>query len=107
MEPWLWTREMSHAMFSINSHWNSTINLMSFRNRFASLENCVHLISGLLGAIPDGPRAATTRFHDLWASRDFLVDYRPGAGLRVSPHLYSADEKLDAGMTEIDPFVSA
>jgi kynureninase len=26
--------------------------------------------------------------------RNFLVDHRPGAGIRVSPHFYSADEEL-------------
>lgn len=26
---------------------------------------------------------------------DFIVDYRPGAGVRISPHFYSTDEELD------------
>jgi kynureninase len=43
--------------------------LLPFRNRFASLNNCCHLISNSLGAMPDGARAATARYHDLWENR--------------------------------------
>jgi kynureninase len=27
--------------------------------------------------------------------REFLVDFRPGAGVRVSPHFYTKDEEID------------
>jgi kynureninase len=30
------------------------------------------------------------------AKRDVLVDFRPGAGIRVSPHFYTTDDELDA-----------
>lgn len=33
--------------------------------------------------------------------RDFLVDYRPGAGVRVSPHFYTKDEEIDLTVREI------
>ncbi|MBZ5603279.1 MAG: aminotransferase class V-fold PLP-dependent enzyme [Acidobacteriia bacterium] len=33
--------------------------------------------------------------------RDYLVDYRPGAGIRVAPHFYSKDEELDLIIREI------
>jgi len=33
--------------------------------------------------------------------RNFLVDYRPGAGIRVAPHFYSKDEELDLTIREI------
>jgi kynureninase len=33
--------------------------------------------------------------------RDFLVDYRPGAGIRVAPHFYSADDELELTVREI------
>lgn len=33
--------------------------------------------------------------------RDFIVDYRPGAGIRISPHFYTKDDELDAAMFEI------
>lgn len=33
--------------------------------------------------------------------RDFLVDYRPGAGIRLGPHFYNTDEELDLTIREI------
>ncbi|MGB7621778.1 MAG: aminotransferase class V-fold PLP-dependent enzyme [Terriglobia bacterium] len=34
--------------------------------------------------------------------RNFLVDYRPGAGIRLSPHFYNTDDEIDAVVTEIE-----
>jgi kynureninase len=28
-------------------------------------------------------------------SREFIVDFRPGAGVRISPHFYTTDEELE------------
>ena len=33
--------------------------------------------------------------------REFLVDYRPGAGIRISPHFYTSDDELDTVIHEI------
>jgi kynureninase len=33
--------------------------------------------------------------------RNFLVDHRPGAGIRVAPHFYSSDEELELTIHEI------
>jgi len=33
--------------------------------------------------------------------RDYLVDYRPGAGIRIAPHFYTKDEELDLVIQEI------
>jgi kynureninase len=33
--------------------------------------------------------------------REFLVDYRPQAGIRISPHFYNKDEELDLVIQEI------
>jgi kynureninase len=33
--------------------------------------------------------------------REFLVDYRPGAGIRISPHFYTGDDELNAVILEI------
>jgi kynureninase len=33
--------------------------------------------------------------------RDFIIDYRPGAGIRVSPHFYTTDEELEAVVKEM------
>jgi len=35
-------------------------------------------------------------------SRDILIDYRPGAGIRVAPHFYTGDDELDAAVAAID-----
>jgi kynureninase len=35
------------------------------------------------------------------AKREFLVDYRPGAGIRIAPHFYTTDEELDLTIREI------
>ena len=29
------------------------------------------------------------------AKRDILMDYRPGAGIRIAPHFYTRDEELE------------
>ncbi len=39
--------------------------------------------------------------------RDFLADFRPGAGIRVAPHFYSKDEELDLIVREIRRIVDA
>jgi kynureninase len=33
--------------------------------------------------------------------REFIVDYRPGAGIRISPHFYTKDEELELVISEI------
>jgi kynureninase len=34
--------------------------------------------------------------------RDILVDYRPKAGVRMSPHFYNKDEELETAITAVD-----
>jgi len=34
-------------------------------------------------------------------ARDILVDYRPKAGIRLSPHFYNRDEEIDFAMEQI------
>jgi kynureninase len=41
------------------------------------------------------------------AARDVLVDYRPGAGIRVSPHFYTSDEELALFFDELARAASA
>jgi kynureninase len=33
--------------------------------------------------------------------REFIVDYRPGAGIRISPHFYTSDEELELVVREM------
>ena len=44
------------------------------------------------------PAAAITR--EL-VRREFIVDYRPGAGVRISPHFYTKDEELELIIAEM------
>jgi kynureninase len=34
-------------------------------------------------------------------ARDFLIDYRPGAGIRIAPHFYNTADECDAVIAEI------
>jgi kynureninase len=40
------------------------------------------------------------------ADDDILVDYRPGAGIRVAPHFYTADEEIERTMDAIVALVA-
>ena len=40
-------------------------------------------------------------------SRDIVIDYRPGAGIRVAPHFYTRDDELDAAVAAIDEALHA
>jgi kynureninase len=46
--------------------------------------------------VPHGPQVTAELLR-----RDFLLDHRPGAGIRVAPHFYSKDEELDLTIREI------
>ncbi len=35
-------------------------------------------------------------------ARDILVDFRPGAGIRLAPHFYTRDDELDGAVAAID-----
>jgi kynureninase len=35
-------------------------------------------------------------------ARDIVIDYRPGAGIRVAPHFYTADDELESAVAAID-----
>ena len=51
--------------------------------------------------VPEAARVAKTL-----NARDFVVDYRPGVGIRLSPHFYNTMDEIDAMMREIDRIVS-
>jgi kynureninase len=46
--------------------------------------------------VPDASRVAAAL-----NARDFVVDYRPGVGIRLSPHFYNTMDELDAMMREL------
>ena len=39
-------------------------------------------------------------------ARDVVVDYRPGAGIRIAPHFYTTDDELDAAVAAIDEILA-
>jgi kynureninase len=39
-------------------------------------------------------------------ARDVIVDYRPGAGIRVAPHFYTSDDEVDAVVQQIDEILA-
>lgn len=47
----------------------------------------------------DVPHASAVK-HEL-LDRGVIVDYRPGAGIRVSPHFYNTDDECDRAVAEI------
>ena len=46
--------------------------------------------------VPNGQQVTTELLR-----RDFLVDFRPGAGIRIAPHFYTKDEELALTIREI------
>jgi kynureninase len=52
--------------------------------------------------VPHGQQVTTELLR-----RDFLVDYRPGAGIRVAPHFYSKDEELELTVREIQKILES
>jgi kynureninase len=38
--------------------------------------------------------------------RDVLVDWRPGAGVRMSPHFYNKEEEIDFALAAIDEILA-
>ena len=41
------------------------------------------------------------------AARDVLVDYRPGAGVRIGPHFFNTDEEIERVVAEIKDILAA
>ena len=39
--------------------------------------------------------------HELLA-REILIDYRPQAGIRISPHFYNREEECDFALSQIE-----
>jgi kynureninase len=40
-------------------------------------------------------------------ARDYVVDYRPGVGIRISPHFYNTEVEVDRLMAELATIVAA
>lgn len=46
--------------------------------------------------VPEGPRVLNELLR-----REVIVDYRPGAGIRLSPHFYNTEEEIDHALVEL------
>jgi kynureninase len=51
--------------------------------------------------VPEGARVK-----DALIARGIVVDYRPGAGIRVAPHFYNTDEECDAALEAMAEIVA-
>jgi len=52
---------------------------------------------GTVAADPPDAEAISRRLLE----RDILIDYRPGAGIRIAPHFYNTEDECDAVIAEI------
>lgn len=52
---------------------------------------------GTISVMHEHAAAITTEL----INREFIVDFRPGAGVRISPHFYTTDEELDLVIQEM------
>ena len=41
------------------------------------------------------------RVHDVLIARGYVVDYRPGSGIRIGPHFFSTAEECHAVLEEM------
>jgi kynureninase len=53
----------------------------------------------------DVPNAKSVKYELL--AREILVDYRPGAGIRLSPHFYTSDDEIDHALAQIDDILAS
>jgi kynureninase len=51
----------------------------------------------------DAPGGAATA--DALIKRNVVVDYRPGAGIRIAPHFYNTEEEIDRALAALDEIV--
>ncbi len=52
--------------------------------------------------MPDGAAAA-----DELIRRGVIVDYRPGAGIRMAPHFYNTEAEIDHAMAALGEIVGS
>jgi kynureninase len=62
----------------------------------AASRNPDRLAGTVAVSVPDAPLVSRTL-----KARDFIVDYRPPVGIRISPHFYNTMDEIDRVMAEI------
>jgi kynureninase len=77
-----------------------TQHLMALANRAGfpvnSPGNPAHRGGVVILDVPDGANVTKEL-----ARREVLVDYRPGAGIRIAPHFYTTDEEVERVVAEV------
>ena len=67
----------------------------------AASRNPERLAGTVAISVPDAPLVSRTL-----KARDFIVDYRPPVGIRISPHFYNTLDEVDRVMAEIASIVA-
>ena len=63
---------------------------------FRGIPNPEHRGGVVIFDVPEGKQVTAELLR-----RDILVDFRPGAGIRIAPHFYTTDEELERSIYEI------
>jgi kynureninase len=61
-----------------------------------------HRAGAVIIDIPDGQAVSQQLIH-----KGVIVDYRPGAGIRIAPHFYNTEQEIDLAMTIMVEIASA
>ena len=83
----------------LTSHLLSLVDRHGFRSAASRDPN--RLAGTVAVDVPDAPLVARTL-----KAREFLVDYRPPVGIRISPHFYNTREEIDRIIAEMASIVS-
>jgi kynureninase len=82
-----------------------TAHLLSLVDRYGFTSAASRDASRLAGTVavnvPDAPLVARTL-----KAREFLVDYRPPVGIRISPHFYNTQDEIDRIMAQMASIVA-
>jgi kynureninase len=104
------------AMYAAQSGYRIINEIGVHRIREKNVRQTEHLIrlAEEAGFVVTSPKASSRRggtitiAHEHAAAiakelirREFIIDYRPGAGIRVSPHFYTKDEELELFIREM------
>ncbi|MGH9201189.1 MAG: aminotransferase class V-fold PLP-dependent enzyme [Vicinamibacterales bacterium] len=77
-----------------------TGRLLTLADRYGFPSSAARNPDRLAGTVAVNPPDALAVSRALKA-RDFVVDYRPGVGIRVSPHFYNTPDEIDRLMAEL------
>jgi kynureninase len=92
------TRIREHSI-ALTTHLLSLVDRHGFTS---AASRDVNRLAGTVAVdVPDAPLVARTL-----KAREFLVDYRPPVGIRISPHFYNTRDEIDQIIAEMVSIVS-